>query len=131
MPEIKYPRLKESQDRRIKITKKDKEILKALRKKDPKKWTYKKLADKFGIKYVTASRICNPEQYERAKEQTKRIFMEKYRNDPAFKKREDERVKQLIKRRESIDPKFNKYQNQFKRYRKNKPNLKAQIDSLN
>lgn len=131
MPEIKYPRLPEHLDRRKKVSEKQKLELINLRKLDKKEWTYRKLAEKYGITYCTASRICNPEQYEKAKAQTIKIFMEKYRNNPEFRKREDERVKTLIKRREKIDPKFNKYQNQFRRYKKGKPNLKVQIDSLN
>ena len=130
-PEIKYPRLPEHLDRRIKVNEKQKLELTALRKLDKKKWSYRKLAEKFGITYCTASRICNPEQYEKAKAQTIKIFMEKYHNNPEFKKKEKERVKELIKRRERTDPTFNKYQNQFRRYKKGKPNLKVMIDSLN
>lgn len=130
-PEIKYPRLPEHLDRRIKVSDKQKSELIALRKLDKKKWSYRKLAEKFGITYCTASRICNPAQYEKAKAQTIKIFMEKYRNNPEFKRREANRVKELIKRRERTDPQFNKYQNQFRIYKKGRPNLKVMIDSLN
>jgi len=130
-PRIKYPRLPTHLDTRRSISDETKREIRRLRNEDKKRWTYSELARKFKINPTSASRICNPELMKRANEATKRIYMEKYWNDTEFRAKEAQRVKELIKRRERIDPKFNKYQNQFKKYRKDKPNLKAQVDSLN
>ena len=115
---IKYPRLSRARDNRVKISEATKIEIIRLRKLDPIEWTYQKLAKLYQISRSSATRICDPEQKARANATTKRIIMEKWRNDPEFRQRETDRVKEYIKKREKNSKAFRQYQNQYDRKRK-------------
>jgi hypothetical protein len=118
MTKIPYPKIARIRDKRVKISEQTKQDIIKLRKQDPNTWTYQKLADLYQISRQSAGRICDPEQRKRANESTTKCIMRRWKNDPKFRKRETDRVKEYLKKRETNSEEYKKYHKQFKKQHK-------------